>query len=320
MRAIYRTIPERKFGVELEITKKTTKRVLGNRLEEYETFLGLDKPVCVTEGVRGWAESRGNNYWHVKYDSSCGPLGKNLDHGWEIASYVGEGPSDIRNISHAAQFMASIGQQSTNRNCGLHIHVEAKDLSIEEMGCLLARWLKVESILYKICSPHRSESEYCRPLRQRMLSRAGFYPSSPECLWNYLSPDSYDTHNNPEKKYSINTVGYAIGLVNPRYLRQTVELRMPECLLEEDHVRCWTTIFVNFVESCVFSAYPCDGSTCSSLSEFLHYLGLDSCDGQIICDYDLWSAKCWLLKKLANAGLFKISEDAADHLDFISRI
>jgi len=323
MRIAYRGLPnKRRFGVELEVSRTLPKIALGQLVTNYEDTLISKHDVRVTSGSNGWAETRRNDYWHVKYDSTCGAKGKKKDYGWEIASYIGCGYRDINSISGLASWLSD-NSVETNRNCGLHIHVEAKDLSTEMMGNLIACWLKVESHLLQICNIRRSTSKYCKPIRYRLDSRIIHYdPTRPHHFWQDMSPYEYHTHNNPEKKYALNTVGYALGRVVSDYDRKTVELRMPECQLDAEHVKNWVRLFLNFVETCKEVHLPYSLSPASSVSELMSYLGLGGRYGLLILDKKLLDTKIWLLNNLITSRLTtkETTLEARELLDFISEI
>ena len=141
---IFKTTPHtRKFGVELEVSPFIHKSAIGLLLEDFELFFGTGRAVRVTSELKGWAMTDNNSYWHVKYDSTCGPKGKPHDYGWEIASFIGRSEQDLEIISNAAKWLADSGVQ-TNNNCGYHIHIDVSDFTPEGIGLLLANWLKIE--------------------------------------------------------------------------------------------------------------------------------------------------------------------------------
>lgn len=324
MQAIYRELPaRRRFGVELEVTNTVSKHDIGNSLRQYEKTKSIQHDVVVTPGSRGWAETRNNAYWHVKYDSTCGPKGKGKDFGWEIASYIGQGYRDMRDISSAADWLAKFGLQ-VNHNCGLHIHIEAADISIGQMGVLLARWVKIEPVLIQICQPHRAENRYCCSLRERWMQRQWLLYNScnPSDFWSIIGPSAYYIHNNPEKKYTLNTVGYALGKHSPKHDRQTIELRLPECLLDASHVSNWLHLMLNLVEVCKKEREGPDNMDYPvSVAEFISLLGLHQENGVFVfLDQKLLDTKLWLLHKIAySSKIHEIyTEEAADLLEFIS--
>src|SRR4051794_28851539 len=108
MHLTYRSLTSsRRFGVELEVSNNRSKAFLAAVLSRFENTRGTLRSVNKTTGKEGWAQTIQNDYWHVKYDSTCGPLGKGLDGGWEIASFIGFGPQHIKQIAQAAQHLSS---------------------------------------------------------------------------------------------------------------------------------------------------------------------------------------------------------------------
>jgi hypothetical protein len=307
---------QRKFGVELEVSNDTSKQGIASILRKFYRKCGVTRPVRVTPQVKGWAETHNNDYWHVKYDSTCGPLGKYKDHGWELASFIGHSPGDIEEIGFIAKTLAGAGIK-TNLNCGLHIHVDVADFTQMQMGVLLARWLKVEETLFNICDPIRKRSPYCKTLRHSDLLDANYTPSLPDHFWQFMAPTNLSSHENEDKKYTLNTVGYAYGLIKSSHSRKTVELRMPECLLEYDHVVNWTRLYLNFVENCKTANAPEDLSPADNLDDVLHYLGLFDKHKFSIFDDDLHQVRVWFLTKLVRANTHF---EANKRLDFISQI
>jgi hypothetical protein len=338
---IYNELSKRRFGVEIEVSNNVTKQQIGQAIQEYEiTYKNPShkrmRSVRVTTGLAGWAQTRKNSYWHVKYDSTCGPLGKNIDSGWEIASYIGSGIGDIDHISRLARFLNNFGLE-TNLNCGLHIHIEVKDFSSIEIGILLARWLKVEELLIKICHSSRKQNEYCKSLRSVLEQRkktGSFmkliddsfngtnYIGSPLDLWAILHPLDLGVHNNQEKKVTLNTVGFAISQFNPDYSRPTIELRLPESLLDEKHVKNWIRLILNFVEtSKVSNKCPRCLTPSLNLSEILSYLGLSDDNGFMILEHELLSTKVWFLNKIIECSNDQnLIRQAKKHLNFTTLI
>lgn len=310
----------RNFGVELEVSANKTRELIKEVINSHDPT----RPVTVTSGLgpSGWAETHSNDFWHVKYDSTCGPLGRGEDYGWEIASYIASGSRDILNISSLADRLAQAGLE-TNKNCGLHIHAEVKDFDDSCMGALLARWIKIERWLYAACDISRSGNKYCRSLRVRKEERGSLYSAEyPRDFWSSMKPMNFSTHGNAEKKYSLNTVGFAIGQMEPNYNRTTIELRMPECVLDGEHIKNWIFLFLNFVETCsnaVFS--PQTSKECENVIEALSFLGIGrSPNGAVqILDNDLYETKVWFLNNLIKKSKSKsIKKDAKEHIEFIT--
>lgn len=313
----------RRFGVELEVSNNLTKIQIGLEMAEFEKLYGTNvRHVKVTSGSEGWSQTKENDYWHIKFDRTCGPLGRRWDSGWEIASFIACGINDANHIARAARFLSSRGAQ-TNLNCGLHIHVETKDFSKMQMGILLARWLKIEHILFSICNPVRSKSVFCRSLRERYYNNPTiihhhYQDFLPEVLWLQLMPTSLEPHDNPERGFALNTVGFAKAQVDSDWSRNTVELRMPECRLEENYVRNWIKLIVNFVDVAATASAPPDINKVTSVDELLFYLGLTGSNEFVVYDPDLANLKVWLLERISSETKLSIISEAKKRLGSIS--
>lgn len=318
----YCELPSRRFGVEIEVSNNLSKQDLGNILVDFENFFCGTRSVKVTTGSEGWAQTKQNNYWHVKFDRTCGPKGKNFDHGWEIASYIASGLKDVVHIANLADYLNIKGAE-TNPNCGFHVHVEVKDHSSTDIGRLLARWLKIEHVLLSICHSSRVDNPYCIPLRSKFVENHEVYSSDDlQKFWDLMRPKDFGVHGNYDKRVTLNTVGFATHEISPLFTRCTVELRLPECRLDNQHVRHWTSFIVNLVESSKRSmSAPVDLSPSRDINDILMYAGLSGENDFSIFDPDLLSTKVWFLKKIIrNSNDFTLVDQALKHLEFVTLI
>lgn len=320
MQIKYKEFPKRRFGVELEVSAECAKSKIAKILEEYELFNKKPRSVKVTPTRKGWAESKNNDYWHVKYDSTCGPCGKGIDHGWEVASYIAEGLDDAVNISKAASVLGK--HLSTNENCGLHIHADVSDFNSHQMGRLLMTWLRIEKSLQHICQKHRSTNIYCKSLWSKWKTLGVKNKEIPPVLfWELIKPSDYSSHNNYDKKYTLNTVGFALGQIVESHSRKTVELRLPECVLDQEHVFGWITLFLNFVHHCKNSS-DCNIEIQHDILDILENLGLKGEKSFYLLSPELTSTKLWFLKKalVSEENDLINKNEIAKHIDFICQI
>lgn len=322
MRIKYNDIEySRSFGVELEMSCNKTKRRIGKFLKDYEQEFADGRDVVITSGPTGWAETKRNDYWHVKYDSTCGFLGKGLDFGWEVASFIGRSSKDAFHIANASEWLKENGVQTT-ANCGLHVHVDTSDYNRSSMGVLLANWIKIEPFLIQMCDKSRRKNMYCNSLNGRYENFVNvglieqYNRKRPAGFWRNMSPKNVSSHENPEKRYTINAIGYKKGLSNSNYTRKTVELRLPECVLEKEHVLNWLRLFLNFVESTRHRKSPLNLNPCESLEELLDLLGLSGKSEFWIPGSELLNTKIWFLNKLKETEL--MGKLAKNKLRFIS--
>lgn len=313
---------DRKFGVEFEVSPTFHKEVIGLFIKEYEAQANSNISVRVEGGIKGWSESHNNDYWHVKYDSSCGPKDgtKSKTPGWEIASYICQGTEDIDRVANMADYLSFCGLQ-TNPNCGFHIHVDTSDFSEVEMGILHSHWMSVERVMIHSLPKHRRYNKHCSPLHRRFKHVSC---NNPQSLWEALRPDNFCPHENRQKKVAINSVGYAQGRVYQHYSRKTLELRLPECILEKEYVENWIRLYLHFVDT-VKNREFCDYSKTFSnpMAELLWVFGLEEKDGDkfVLLSQELYDLKVWFLQRIIrNSGNKKFAKLAREKCEYITQL
>jgi hypothetical protein len=228
----------RNFGIEIEVGNEKSQSHIQDIVESKS-----NKSVLKTEK---WAQSIDNNFWHIKYDSTCGVKGKPDDNGWEIASFKAFGKDDLTHICDIADALKESGCM-VNKNCGLHIHADVSDFNTTKMGSLLNRWIKIEKFLLHAMPDHRKNNVHCKPLISK-LNVKNLKVSMPDSTWNLLRPKVFKIHNNPQKRFSLNLINYAKFIkYNKRSSRPTIELRLPEGTLNWDDIFNWTYFYLNFI-------------------------------------------------------------------------
>lgn len=105
---------------------------------------------CQFEQVETWADRwRGG----VHSDGSCG---------WEAVTaplsgdYISQCLTGLGNAFQA-------GNAGSDDNCGIHVHVDAHDLSWRDMYRLLWVYSHVEPVLFLLAGQQRIQNHYCRP-------------------------------------------------------------------------------------------------------------------------------------------------------------
>jgi hypothetical protein len=286
---------KRSFGVELEVNATITQSQIRDLIRSK-----TDRAVVVTDQ---WANTATNDYWHVKYDRTCGVLGKQHDHGWEVASYIASGHKDLLRIVQVTDALGA-GGAKVNENCGLHIHVDLSDFSTSDAGRLLAHWLKIEHMMCHILPVHRATNKYCRLLtRVKKASYSKSITYSADALWAHLRPTNIGYHENSQKKVSLNFVNYVRCLNNyTNDGRKTVELRMPEGTLSGLDVKNWVRLFLLFVENSKIMPMPQFLTPVKSVGEFLTFFGLNGTESFFVLSRALWETKIWVLNRLMVFG------------------
>ncbi|MCK9458312.1 MAG: amidoligase family protein [Proteobacteria bacterium] len=336
---------KRRFGIELEVSSVKNQVIRGSSKESVWTDqFGYRHPciskqyirdiiakkssrhIVVTDGIfgddcPGWAQTSQNDYWHVKYDSTCGPLGKKKDNGgWEVASFIAQGQRDLLHIGNVADALRKAGVE-VNNNCGLHIHAEVKDFAPEQVAVLVARWIKIEPWICQMLPPHRRTNKYCKLLGKHFKYEGVF--ETPEDYWRYIKPSNLNVHENPQKKLAINLVNYAAAIRGEAghggydTSRKTVELRMPEGTLTSSEIINWTYLYLWFVDFSKNKIMPTDFSQVPTLEEFLRYLGLEKDKGVYLLSDELFELKKWILNRMVQWGNLKHKKEAQKKLKFM---
>lgn len=113
-------------------------------------------------------EAEGVSGWRVKSDGSLS--GGN---GWEVVSPVLAGESGIEAVRTACRVLTRLGAKP-NRSCGMHVHHEARDLTVAAVKAVARTWSAQQGLIDGLVSPSRrgaDASYYCRPLTTGDLTR-----------------------------------------------------------------------------------------------------------------------------------------------------
>lgn len=294
------------FGVELEASNTVTQPFIKKVVEASSHV--------PTKMSSKWQLSKGNKFWHIKKDSTCGIKGKGQDKGWEIASYKGETIEDIIHMGQVAENLRLAGLE-VNNNCGLHVHVEVKDYTTKEMGKLIGYWLKIEDMLLDSVPWQRSFSPYCQGLRQ---NRTKSLTPTPDQLWAHHCPVCLSPFENPERWLTLNLVNYATGLLYKNYARTTVEFRFPEGTLVQEDVKNWIRLFVHFVDEVKKLPAPHSILT-ANLEETLSILGLHHTNDTFnIFSKGLFETRAWFLNRIMRHGTVCNKTKASKILDLMT--
>jgi hypothetical protein len=121
---------ERKFGVEIE-------------------FIGLKK----LEANLATAHIGDEKDWNIISDASCG---------LEAVSPVLQGENGLEQIRKMCDALKFAGGK-VNGDCGLHVHIDAADLSLQEIKNVLKYWIKFEDVFDAIQPKQRRKNTngYC---------------------------------------------------------------------------------------------------------------------------------------------------------------
>ena len=144
-----------KYGVEIEFLSLVSQSAIEQAVNE----AGV---TCRNENynhrLRGW--------WKVVYDGSVsGTINGEPARGLEIVSPPLTGEEGFRQVEVVCEVLDRLGCK-VNRKCGLHVHIEASDLSLKEMRNVCVAWAQNEHIIDSIVPNSRKgrNNSYCNSI------------------------------------------------------------------------------------------------------------------------------------------------------------
>jgi hypothetical protein len=165
---------DRQIGLEIELTKRRTtggtltstviKNAVGRALADVGAPARLLNPREV-----GWYKSNGET-WDIKTDATCG---------WEVASralMLNEFGNN-EELERVCHHIGALNPSVTNQ-CGLHMHIQARDLSWHQLQNLVWLWARYEPYWFSLVPAYRRERSYCAPICSSL------YDGIPNYTWD----------------------------------------------------------------------------------------------------------------------------------------
>ena len=209
---------ERKFGIEMEI-------------------VGISKEVALRslQAVGVQAVDAGYTHtvmecWKIVSDSS-------VQGGFEVVSPVLSGTSGLETVRTVAQALADAGA-TANRSCGLHVHVDAHGMTLDNLRSIVTRY-----------AAHEAEIDSFMPRSRR--GDENFYCAS---LHNLVSSRAFREADTVEKLVRAQRSRYhKVNLHS--YLRYgTVEFRQHSGTVQATKICNWLCLLLAFVDQCCATA------------------------------------------------------------------
>lgn len=194
----------------------------------------LDTRCEIYNWSQGQRATESNTFWVVKPDGSCG---------LEVCSPISKG---LHGISRGAAVVASLrdGNIKADSRCSLHIHTEIADYSTEQLGSILAHWVKCEYTMLLAMPDRRKKNRYCQAIGMSDLLRAD----------QLLTPAMLISRLGSYKYYTANAFHYS------RNKRPTFEFRIAdeEACVNPEYYSNWHKLILHFVEVAAGEDYPRD--------------------------------------------------------------
>jgi hypothetical protein len=142
----------RKFGIEIEAYGVTKIAI--------NTALNAAGIICHIEGYNH--ETR--PHWKIVSDASLSG-----DMTFELVSPILEGVNGLEQVMTVGNVLEQIGAK-VNKSCGLHVHIDGRDLTVPQLSRVCKMWLKYESCFDSIVPESRRNNPFCKAIRAKFAS------------------------------------------------------------------------------------------------------------------------------------------------------
>jgi hypothetical protein len=155
----------------------------------------------------------------------------------EIRTAPARGKLFIQQIKEICGVLNEVGAE-VNESCGLHVHVDARDFTSEDLFKVALLWEKYEPTMFRKVAKHRRNNSYC--------AKMGNVLSSIVKTQNELPMNKIDRFreefNDLDKNCSLN--------FNPILEFGTIENRMLEGCIDADKIIKWAEINSKMIDFC----------------------------------------------------------------------
>lgn len=222
----------RKFGIEIECFGPVSSEAVARAI----SAAGVN---CVAEGYNHLTRS----YWKVITDGSIQAPGSQI--GYEIVSppLTGEAYDDIRTVSNV---LIDLGV-TVNRSCGLHVHIDAANLTTPQLFMVAARYHRFGNEIDAVLPNSRraTNNMYCLPLTDEMAAMRD--STTPERVFGMPSRSmvqQFFERGSMRSRYrKLNLMSYLV--------HGTVEFRQHSGTVEARKIINWVEFCQNFVEQSI---------------------------------------------------------------------
>lgn len=211
----------RHIGVEIECSSLTSSP------HDLETTLGTWRASCVEDG----SLSRG---------------------GFEIVTAPARGQAFLDQIDEICEGLRDCGAVA-NKQCGLHVHIDARDYSYYDVRKLIKLYARIEPALFAMVPPSRQNNHYCAPCGTQYLhaiEHAHATKDTKKGLWKGLYGSELDRDDTKavraRNKYDCARY-HALNLHSWVY-RGTIECRLHAGTVLTEKIKSWGAMWASILD------------------------------------------------------------------------
>ena len=217
----------RKFGIEIEAYNVPMAKVAAEL-----NAVGI---LCAVEGYN----HQTRNHWKIVSDCSINGV-----QAFELVSPILQGENGLMQVAIVGDTLERIGAK-VNTSCGLHVHVDGRDLTVNSLSRICKMWLKYESCFDSIVPKSRRNNRFAAGIRSKFASlEAGFAKlataTSIQGLTRIMNSDGYSGSSRYHKLNLESMVRHG-----------TVEFRQHSGTVNGLKMVNWVKLVGGFVETAV---------------------------------------------------------------------
>jgi hypothetical protein len=227
-----------------------------------DTFLvnPLTRPISLeieTQGANAptYALERAIDHW----DTSVVADGSLGDSGWELNTQPANGDAFVSLIQDHAKGLDA-AECVVDESCGVHVHVDARDITEKELRKIIVLYQRVEPMLYAL-SGNRVSNRYCAPcgnyygywphdpFEARMRLRSILYRDGKRLKKSQYYRDSSTKRTYlPEMGEKYHHSRYHALNIHSYYKRRTIEFRHHKGTVDGTRLQNWGLVCGHLIE------------------------------------------------------------------------
>jgi hypothetical protein len=215
----------RRFGVEIEFLATIT-------AEQAVTSL---RAAGINARYEGYTHNT-TPHWKIVTDGSCG---------LELVSPVLEGEAGIEEVRIAAAALEAAGAK-VDKRCGLHVHFDARTMSLKAVKNLFKMWLKFEDVLdtFQPASRRGNANTYCRTNLDHGITDAGNHRGQCSRMFGKI-----DACKNMDQMKELYPCRYRKLNIQSYFRHQTLEVRHHSGTTDPAKITNWVRLMARLFDA-----------------------------------------------------------------------
>lgn len=168
--------------------------------------------------------------------------------GFEINTAPAAGDLFVKQIASICDVLNSAGA-NIGINCGLHVHVDARDFNFHDIKKLLKIYTAIEPALFYMVPKHRRNSKYCRPLESHYANVLENKIPHKTLRKNIVYDVYGDNQSTVYRNSKYGPAHYDALNVHSWFFRGTIECRLFEGTTNAYDIINWGMMWANILDT-----------------------------------------------------------------------